>query len=1332
MKVLRKTLPLVVLGFGLIVGLTLVTLRLPGGDGGPAQAQGPITVGFDMNTAGNSCPGTGAADCTLGTIDSCIEVPAGGGDITFDVFMDGLPAGGDFWAFGYTVTEKNSQSVGTITAFTHNAPLVNLLRQVAPLAALTDFSDVPPAPMPGWSSATVDLSGGLEANPPFTQGVLSRLTANIPGATPDGVYFLTLSNTILGDSESNDYCDPISPNYVGCSLLDGNATPIPHGMIAKGVSCPQPITVGFDMNTTGNSCPHDGTDCTLGTIDACVEVPTGGGVITVDVFLENLPTAAAGFAGFQYHIGEKHGLTVGTVAAITHNSTLINLIMQLPAVNLQDFSDVVGTSIPSWDGIVADLGNPEANPPFTKGVMSRLQINTTGRPDGIYGLTIDPPGTGAGLAVLNNNADDYCQVGSPAYVLGCNILDANDAHGLIAIGQACPLLVDAYIKSQQARAGDCSSSVPTAMPVNTDTDVCLHKILRQDDVATLDVNVTPDLATPGDCTATPKTGPSSVTLPQSTDVAVDEVYTINCSAPSTHAFTFNNTIDITTPGLMDTDFNNNIDTTPMSVVVTAQADVSVTSVTVNSPSTHSAALPFDVTVAANVANNGPYGPVTGDVTIDLDLTSAPGCTKNPSGSHTVQNLNLGSASPSATWSVTCATTGTKTFNGGGSVALDAGPHVTDPNPGNNSRLTPPGSDSTNVTPTTDVEAVSWTFPDDLSGIAGNQVIVVPGMAEAIQSTQVIINNGGTYTDPVTTNDDRTAADTPECDVAPNNVSASFDLAIGVPQNVVDNWTVTWTEMARPPYFCMLTFQTTLSITEPGVADYDGVNNTDSVDVILVRDSDGDTVVDDYDGIVDNCPDNANPGQADNDADGLGDVCDPDDDNDGFTDVQETFLGSNPLDPMSTPEHSGVAQTCFDGLDNDLDGLTDGYDPGCDYDADGIPNWSDACFALPEDWDGYQDADGCPDTDNDMDGVCDFYVAPPSQPSCTGSDTCPNVPEDVDSFHDTDGCPDPDNDGDGFPDHTDQCPATDWTAGPDGIADTGDEPHNESGVPIKTKEDYDGIIDVDGCHDSPGDDWDGDGIADEVEFFVAGTNPMDMDSDDDGLCDGSAPPVCGSEDLNNNGVVDPGETDPANPDTDGDGLTDGMESGLTQPETPGTNVFSPNWRPDSDPSTTTNPTSPDTDGDGLTDGVEDADHDGRTDPGETSPASADTDQDGHGDTADNCPALSNPGQEDFDADHVGDHCDDSDTDKFTDHVELFVGTDPLDACSDDLIEDVWPPDIKIDRRVSIADVIVFRPVMLTCNGDASYNKRFDLNTNGCIGIADVLKLRPVILTQCTNP
>ncbi len=273
---------------------------------------------------------------------------------------------------------------------------------------------------------------------------------------------------------------------------------------------------------------------------------------------------------------------------------------------------------------------------------------------------------------------------------------------------------------------------------------------------------------------------------------------------------------------------------------------------------------------------------------------------------------------------------------------------------------------------------------------------------------------------------------------------------------------------------------------------------------------------------DNCPLDANglnqDNQLDGDGDGIGFACDLDDgsvdgpveeawwefwvevtgdsDLDGWSDAFENIVGSWPWDPLSTPEHLRADPgACSDGVDNDLDGLVDGYDPGCDVDGDGIVNAFDACPDIPEDWDGFQDADGCPDNDNDMDGIWDW------EEGWTDFGVwCGNIPEDFDAYQDWDGCPDPDNDFDGFPDVTDDCPGTDWTAGPDGEADTGDEPLI-NGVPIQTREDYDGVLDTDGCHDSPGDDYDGDGLTDEDEVFIHGTDPTNPDTDADGVLDG---------------------------------------------------------------------------------------------------------------------------------------------------------------------------------------------------------------------------------------
>lgn len=113
--------------------------------------------------------------------------------------------------------------------------------------------------------------------------------------------------------------------------------------------------------------------------------------------------------------------------------------------------------------------------------------------------------------------------------------------------------------------------------------------------------------------------------------------------------------------------------------------------------------------------------------------------------------------------------------------------------------------------------------------------------------------------------------------------------------------------------------------------------------------------------------------------------------------------------------------------------------GPDHDGDGLPDAIDNCPDMVEDYDGFEDIDGCPDPDNDRDGISDM------------NDKCPNEPEDVDGMNDGDGCPEgntADRDGDGVADMNDKCP---------------DDP-----------EDYDGFQDADGCPDM---DNDADGILD---------------------------------------------------------------------------------------------------------------------------------------------------------------------------------------------------------------------------------------------------------------
>lgn len=81
----------------------------------------------------------------------------------------------------------------------------------------------------------------------------------------------------------------------------------------------------------------------------------------------------------------------------------------------------------------------------------------------------------------------------------------------------------------------------------------------------------------------------------------------------------------------------------------------------------------------------------------------------------------------------------------------------------------------------------------------------------------------------------------------------------------------------------------------------------------------------------------------------------------------------------------------------------------DTDKDGIIDLMDRCPKSPEDFDGLQDHDGCPEDDVDRDGIKDEV------------DQCPEQKEDLDQFEDQDGCPEIDNDRDGIMDQLDRCP-----------------------------------------------------------------------------------------------------------------------------------------------------------------------------------------------------------------------------------------------------------------------------------------------------------------------
>ncbi|MCF7794206.1 MAG: OmpA family protein [Candidatus Cloacimonetes bacterium] len=166
------------------------------------------------------------------------------------------------------------------------------------------------------------------------------------------------------------------------------------------------------------------------------------------------------------------------------------------------------------------------------------------------------------------------------------------------------------------------------------------------------------------------------------------------------------------------------------------------------------------------------------------------------------------------------------------------------------------------------------------------------------------------------------------------------------------------------------------------------------------------------------------------------------------------------------------------------------------------------------------------------------------------DKCPNLPEDFDGFEDEDGCPDYDNDGDGLDDVVETNTGTYVNRN-----NTGTNP-NDSDTDNDTISDYDEVYTY-GSNPLK-QDSDNDGISDEEEVNNYGTNPASADTDKDGLNDYDELFVYYTDpllpDTDGDGFVDGRDKCPLEPETyngykDDDGCPDEKPEMLFQKRTP---------------------------------------------------------------------------------------------------------------------------------------------------------------------------------------
>ena len=418
------------------------------------------------------------------------------------------------------------------------------------------------------------------------------------------------------------------------------------------------------------------------------------------------------------------------------------------------------------------------------------------------------------------------------------------------------------------------------------------------------------------------------------------------------------------------------------------------------------------------------------------------------------------------------------------------------------------------------------------------------------------------------------------------------------------------------------------------------------------------------------------------------VEDTDDDNDGWSDVDENSCGTDPLDSNDIPSDSNGNGVCdaIEGDDFDGDGIPNDSDP--DDDNDGYDDDYDAFPLDPTEWDD-ADGDGIgsnTDTDDDGDGWSDLEEA-----DClTDASSAFSVPEDYDGDWVCD-IVDVDDDNDGVDDDYDCAPydasislldcngvcggssSLDACGVCDGdnsaCADCAGVPNGDSVIDacgVCTNDpsscgidsDEDGVDDDDDAFPDDSTEWsdtDGDGVGDNA----------DTDDDDDGWSDQDES-VCGSQLLDSGSVPADsdadGECDALDPDDDDDGVVDSDDAFPSNPT---------EWA-DTDGDGIGNNADGDDDGDGWGDSTE---SDCGSDPmdGEVSPKDIDgdgacniqdpdDDGDGVADENDAFP-LDNAEWLDTDGDGLGDNSDqDDDGDQFVDEYESECMSDPLDPNS----------------------------------------------------------------------
>ncbi|HUF54309.1 MAG TPA: dockerin type I domain-containing protein [Dehalococcoidia bacterium] len=900
------------------------------------------TVAIDMDP--NNTPANTAT--SYGTVENCGEVTTGNTTI-IDVIVDEVPP--------YNGT--NGGIVGVEFTLNYDPTKVHVVAKdyffllaangITPI----DFSDDTSDPFPDddgtYTLAVVDFGAGA---PESGVGVLGRVTLQGVGS---GTSPLTLSGIALTDGGFEPYS---ITNTVNAEVRVDGACPLPPTPTPSPTPSPSPsptpspgvppdliFDVGEDfgiklIKTMHNNGPAGPTNVSINTsfsappdcelLDMLTNptsatLPVSSSVQVTENFLASCDSPSEHTFSFTncIEVTDEH-VTDPNPGNNCWTSNLVVVILSQTDLKITsqtlDAPPEAETGTPFGLTLTKTVHN---NGPSTPG-NANIVTNVSAPPD----CTVTPdPGNPASVTLDASVSQHVTEVFSvtcdePSFhdfqIENClQVADIHqsdpDTENNCETSQAtvsATAEADLKITAQQFYAADCTSPAPDMLPPNTDLTLCASTTLHNNGpFGPMDANVQYVVTPPPGCTS----NPDNVTVPAnnmqvSTAQVQNQSFTLNCTTGGMHNFQFTTTLAPQNIHIDDPQANNNIETEVVELRGD-EADPKITAVVVDCPDDAMTNTTFDCDVHVTVHNNGPTTPVPVDV--ETELVGAFDCTLTPPGSQTESRLLVASTSQVITykWSVTCTEYSFHQFMANSELEM-SDPGILELDPNNN---TGTGQDTTTVSAPVDVK---------VTAVTGTAPANSPANTPFNVQVDVSVHNNGPAS-PIKVEGGAGIAVPSDCTVAPGPYQL-FNIMVvpaSATQVVTKDFTVSCSQNGdHQIVVCGRAGPNTLHVQEQ--SQHSNFKNT----AIIVNiggnsptfvpttscsilgdppevcgngiDDDGDTEIDE---------------EPDTDLDGLSDCVDLDDDNDGYPDVLEEYIGTDPLNPCARAPFDSAWPPDFD-------------------------------------------------------------------------------------------------------------------------------------------------------------------------------------------------------------------------------------------------------------------------------------------------------------------------------------------------------------------------------------------------------------------------------------